>query len=225
MMRTTAMAVVIMFSMQVSVPMLQAQALGPHQGATAAQAVAKGLRALRAKGWTPSNRPPVTFKVSDDAAGLRPIQSGGWTDGGVYAQWTNWDDGNPSTWEGIVSIWDAVGNVQTYGQQVDFSNPDDPTVVWQQTFYVQESPATRDRRVGQREPCPTCPQVGVAKPVIRKFPDFKNFYKCSSLGCGLAALLMFIPGGAAGFFAACTGAMVRCAFGRLWEWKDVPDGD
>jgi hypothetical protein len=144
-------------------------------------------------------------------------------DNGVVATFTAWTDGSPWTWEGTIVVRGPEGDWIQVQQQVDLA-PDyqDPKVVWSnpiQSFV----PAT----LARARQCPApCRPEGVAVKRVNPYPDWKNYWKCTAKNCALAAILNFIPFfGAPAFVAACFWSMADCAFGRLWEYSDVPRED
>jgi hypothetical protein len=69
---------------------------------------------------------------------------------------------------------------------------------------------------------PVSPLLAAQAP-SRRFPFWKGYYQCASMGCGIAALLNFLRGiGPAAFCSACTANLIRCNFGRLWSYDDTP---
>lgn len=217
--KSVVVMLVLVLGSQTLLPVI-ASAQEQMPAASPGQAVAKGLRLMRAKGWTPTNTPVIKQVVSPS---VRVVDNGSMTDGGVTISWQSWDDGNPVTWEGVVTLAGPTGDIQSYVQQINLANGD-PVVTYQVLLYAT-APPVRDRRVQSHE-CPACPISGTAVPRVAKYPDFKSFYKCGALGCGIAAVIALIPlFPVVSFFGGCTAALIRCAFGRLWRWDDSPGGD
>jgi hypothetical protein len=137
-------------------------------------------------------------------------------DNQVRGTWTAWDDGNPWTWEGTIVLKGPTGDYLAVTQQVDFSNNYDPVVLWtNEVQFITSSAHTC-------EP-PSCQPTGEKSRRVKRYPFWQHYYKCSWGLCAISALISWMPfGGAAFFIRACTGALLSCMPGRLWEWDDKP---
>jgi hypothetical protein len=147
---------------------------------------------------------------------LAPNPNAVLNDNAIVGTWTAWDDGNPYTWEGTIVITGPMLDRLEVMQQVDFRDYANPVVLWtSEVRYLDTFYATG-------RTCPTCPKTGQAR-AVKRYPFWKEYYKCAATGCAISAILAFLPFvGAAAFFTGCTAQLLTCMSGRLWEWDTMP---
>lgn len=187
------------------------------------RALNAATRSMLARGWHPTGR-TVRRQLAAPDVKLRRTSSGTQIDDeGIVISFEGWDDGQSTTWEGLVTITGQISDEVVHIQQVDFADPDNPQLVLDDQIWAQGAagpdedvcpdcgnspppdiqaggtPGPHVVLVGQRtDHCPECPVTGTAVKRVRLDPDFRTFYKCSGAGCGVSGLvsilgLVFVP--------------------------------
>lgn len=234
-------------AMAVIVALLQPVVALADQRTDQEKAVARARRAMYARGWRPTgqitkrqiadptphqlpdgtivagstSQSPLDGSITQNADGTGTSINAD----GVSITWEGWEDGQSQTWAGIVTITGEEGDAVVHVQQLNFANPDDPTLmVDNQIYATPEPPDIQASDVQGRRECDG-PCVGQAKKRARLDPDWSNYYKCAAGGCSVSGVLsilglIFIPeyAFASVFFNGCTQSLLACSY-FLWKWK------
>lgn len=149
---------------------------------------------------------------------------------GELVMWA-WDDGNDSTWEGVIYVEDYVNGINvTWDSQIDVATSD-PTPVWEYEVAASNSAGTdllmvRDR-ARRRPPAQVAAADGSVAfasaasaqngdvQLVRLPRPVKEWLACTVAGCGSAALGCLYGGPSWGhcFALWCGGSALGCGLG------------
>ncbi|HYR29460.1 MAG TPA: hypothetical protein VEU30_13400 [Thermoanaerobaculia bacterium] len=184
----------------------------------------KAANILRDRGYT----------ISDDIQVIRTaestqsrVQSSVSDAGGEMVFWA-WDDGDDSTWEGVIYVEDfATGATATWNAQLDVST-DAFEVLWEQQVGgsgPSDGPnMTSLPDYGRRSNVPQIASMSPTVPVAGNASDsvlvqstrsVRHWLSCVSAGCGRNVFLMCVFYGPHCVAGACGPGAIRCAIDQL----------